>query len=232
MNTSSPYYGEDGKFSWRLDPSQIQDMAIHIEFLGENSSYPDKYDLGHVTISNAQNGWSERMHWANVIHSPPDTYIKEWHALQREVKSIEGNYTVTSAQLSVQLEYKTVRETLIVKIENAKWHEEANSPLKSFVRLIIIPQFSKYTLREDRSTGVVVGENLAIFNDEMEYECMGTEEFYNSILQVELVDYRFMEDSKVVGRTCLPLSEVPLVKGKARLDLMLEQPVVRSTLKI
>ena len=228
MNTSSPCFGEDGKFCWRLEPSQIQDMAIHIEVLGQHPSYPDKYDLGHVTISNTQNGWSERMHWANVIHSPSGTYFKEWHELRREGESMEDSCTATSAQLSIQLEYKTVRETLTIKIENAKWNQKASSPLNSFARLAIIPQLSKSLSREDRSTNVIVGESSATFNEEMEYECMEIEEFYNSILQVELVDYRHIEDSKVVGQTCVQLSEVPLVQGKARLDLVLEQPVVSA----
>ena len=226
-STASPCFNDE-KFFWVLDPLLVKNIAIHVAILNRHPKCPEKRsELGHVTISKQQTSSTECMHWVNIINSP-DQHITEWHELVKdEPARKEGDEPkVSLAQLSIHLEYKTVRETLAMKIERAHWCQDKGTLFSSFVRLAIIPQLPDTPPRADKRTNIIVAENSATFNEEIKYETMCPDEFYNSILQVELVDYDFIEESLVLGQKSMLLSEVPLVKGKAKLNLTLDPPMV------
>ncbi len=229
MTASNSLSFSDEAFSWSLENAHVHSVAINIALMSQNVTLPHMNisEIGHETISKQHSSWVGYMHWTSAMNSP-GRRVTEWHELVKNHPKKEYELKACIPQLSMQLEYKTVRETLTVKIERASWCQDSSAQLSVFIRLSVIPQLPSIKQRADVSTHIIIAENSATFNEEVEFESMNIQEFYNSILKVELVDYHFIEDTKVKGQKCFPLSEIPLVKGKARLNPLLEPPIVSA----
>lgn len=123
--------------------------------------------------------------------------------------------------------------SLIVKIERVAGlpKRKDGSEMDTYVRLFIIPKLPELSQRRTSKTKTQRHDSAPIFDEEIRYDAMTTEELINSTLHVEVLDYRPYGKHHVIGQSDLPLASLRFDQiGVATVTLSLQPPKPRENM--
>ena len=132
-------------------------------------------------------------------------------------------------ELFMCLFYNEEEAMLTVKVERAIQlpYRADGALVDTYVRLFFIPKLPEMPQRKTGKTEIKRQDNSPVFNEEVQYEAMSMEELINSVLHVEVLDYRFFGKHQVLGQADVSLVQIQFVAGEAPLTLPLTPPMVR-----
>lgn len=160
---------------------------------------------------------------------PTTTLSPEQRMIRMLTPAAEDKEKVQPPELSICLVYSEEEAVLTVKVESATQLpcREDGTPVDSYVRLFFIAKLPEMPLRKTGKTELKRKDSAPVFNEEVKYEAMSMEELINSVLHVEVLDYRSFGKNPVLGQADLPLVQVQFVAGESPMTLSLIPPIVR-----
>lgn len=118
--------------------------------------------------------------------------------------------------------------SLVVRIERVIGlpFRDDGSEVDAYVRLYFIPKVPELPQRKTSKTRLARRDSAPVFEEEICYEAMSTEELINSTLHMQVLDYQSYGKHRLLGQADLHLVQVSFDDGEASVHLTLSPPTV------
>ena len=134
-------------------------------------------------------------------------------------------------ELSFTLVYVRAESSLTVKVEKAAGlpSREDGSPADPYVRMFFVSNAPLVNQRRTSKTHAERKESSPVFGDVIRYQSMPPEELINSIMQIQVLDYRPYGRHPLMAIANLPLGQVEFENEVACLTLPLQLNKARTS---